>query len=53
MSVLLKSLYNQGLISEDAYHHSLDNLQIVIDFEGALGYDGVKNKSEVEPNGCI
>jgi hypothetical protein len=51
MSVLLKSVYKQNLISEDVYNHSLDNLPKVLDYSEKLGCDAVKN--EVGTGGCL
>ena len=51
MSVLLKSLYKQNLISEDVYHHSLDNLPQTLDYGQGLGYDVVERGTEAD--GCL
>ena len=40
-AALLKSIYEQNLISEDIYNHSLNNLSKTLDYQPSLGYDVV------------
>jgi hypothetical protein len=53
IAVLLKSLYNQRLISEDAYHHSLNNLPKALDSGGTIEYDFVESQRGAETGGRI
>jgi hypothetical protein len=53
MAALLKSLFKLGLISEDVYHHSLDNLPRAIGFDGGLECSSVKAGREVEAGGRV
>ena len=39
MTTLLKSIYNQNLISEDVYNHSLNNLSKTLDCGHSFVYD--------------
>ncbi len=53
MAALLKSLYHQDFISEDIFHHSLDNLPKSVDFDRKSVYYAVKTKREAEAGGHL
>ena len=53
MAALLKSLYHQDFISEDIYHHSLDNLPKTVDFDRELVYDVVKTYGKADAGGRL
>ena len=41
MEALLRSVYEKKLISEDSYHHALQNLPKILDYGTGFGYDVV------------
>jgi hypothetical protein len=47
MEALLKSVYEKKLISEDTYHHALENLPKVLDYGAGFGYNVIRMEDHI------